>query len=160
MVENQPIWCTTSSGLQASAATAARAARAASGLRTAHLLRTRAAQQGLHLARPSRLSGDEDPKLVVGEARVVGDRPEAPCGEQRIEQDAENGRERAEQDRHLEHDHDIRRDRADRLAAEHQRSEKHTSELQSLAYFVFPLLLEKKKKDTENTCEDSLARAM
>src|SRR2546425_2583912 len=112
MVENQPIWCTTSSGLQASAATAARAARAASGLRTAHLLRTRAAQQGLHLARPSRLSGDEDPKLVVGEARVVGDRPEAPCGEQRIEQKVWD-----------------------------LRSEEHTSELQSLAYLVCRLLL-------------------
>src|SRR5216683_6529179 len=102
MVENQPIWCTTSSGLQASAATAAKATRAARGLPTAHILCTRAAQQGLHLARPRRVSGDEDPKLVVGEARVVGDGPEAPRGEQRVEQDAENGRERAEEDRHLE----------------------------------------------------------
>src|SRR2546426_10200733 len=116
MVENQPIWCTTSSGLQASAATAARAARAASGLRTAHLLRTRAAQQGLHLARPSRLSGDEDPKLVVGEARVVGDRPEARWGDHGIEQVAGNGGGGAEQDRNLEIITNIRRVRADRFA--------------------------------------------
>src|SRR6266511_2647964 len=37
--------------------------------------------------------------------------------EHRVEPDAEDRRERPEQDRHLEHDYDIGRDRADRLAA-------------------------------------------
>src|SRR3989441_7821623 len=36
------------------------------------------------------------------------------------------------------------------LATRHQRSEEHTSELQSLAYLVCRLLLEKKKKQTSN----------
>jgi len=44
---------------------------------------------------PSR--GDEDPKLVIGEAGVVGDVPRRRAAQQCIEQDAENGRERAEQ---------------------------------------------------------------
>src|SRR2546425_8215670 len=34
-----------------------------------------------------------------------------------------------------------------------QRSEEHTSELQSLAYLVCRLLLEKKKKETHASCE-------
>src|SRR2546425_5467929 len=38
-----------------------------------------------------------------------------------------------------------------RLSARHHRSEEHTSELQSLAYLVCRLLLEKKKKDTYPT---------
>src|SRR2546425_8592327 len=46
-----------------------------------------------------------------------------------------------------------RRDRA--LAPGGQRSEEHTSELQSLAYLVCRLLLEKKKKE----CSRSLAAA-
>src|SRR2546425_6550605 len=41
-----------------------------------------------------------------------------------------------------------RRDRTARLSR--ARSEEHTSELQSLAYLVCRLLLEKKKKDTSN----------
>src|SRR3989442_5894328 len=113
MVENQPIWCPTSSGLQPMATTATRAAKAArpaKGLGTAHLLCTRAAQQGLNLAPPRPLSGDEDPELVVGEARDVGDGPEAPPGDQRVEQHAENGRESAEQHGHLEHADDILQD--------------------------------------------------
>src|SRR3989475_284106 len=121
MVENQPMRCTTSSGLQPIAASATRAARTACGLRTADLLRPSAAEQGLDLTGARRLGRHENAELVVREARIVGDRAEPPGGEQRVERDAENRRERAEQDRHLEHDHDVRRDRADRLAAEHER---------------------------------------
>src|SRR6058998_3692853 len=121
MVENQPMRCTTSSGLQPIAASATRAARTACGLRTADLLRPSAAEQGLDLTGTRRLGRHENAELVVREAWIVGDRAEPPGGEQRVEGDAENRRERAEQDRHLEHDHDVRRDRADRLAAEHER---------------------------------------
>src|SRR6058998_1997600 len=121
MVENQPMRCTTSSGLQPIAASATRAARTACGLRTADLLRPSAAEQGLDLTGTRRLGRHENAELVVREAWIVGDRAEPPGGEQRVEGDAENRRERAEQDRHLEHDHDVGRDRADRLAAEHER---------------------------------------
>src|SRR5436309_7836820 len=121
MVANQPMRCTTSSGLQPIAASATRAARTARGLRTADLLRPSAAEQGLDLTGARRLGRHENAELVVREAWIVGDRAEPPGGEQRVEGDAENRRERAEQDRHLEHDHDVRRDRADRLAAEHER---------------------------------------
>src|SRR2546425_7657003 len=41
--------------------------------------------------------------------------------------------------------HDLRRDPVGRAALSRQRSEEHTSELQSLAYLVCRLLLEKKK---------------
>src|SRR5690242_12963497 len=118
IVANQPIWCTTLSGSHARAIRAATAARAARDLRTAHLLRTRAAQQRLHLARARRLARHEDTELVVREARIVGHRAEPARGEQRIEENAEDGREGAEQDRHLEHDHDVGRDRADGLATQ------------------------------------------
>src|SRR6266566_4684696 len=118
MVANQPTRCTTSSGLQARAA---RAASAALDLGTPHLLRSRAAQQGFDLPCPRRLGRDEDPELVVREPRIVGDGPETPGGEQRVESDAKDRRERAEQDRHLEHDHHVRWDRPDRLAADHDR---------------------------------------
>src|SRR2546430_14791604 len=117
MVANQPMRCTTSSGLQPIAASATRAARTACGLRTADLLRPSAAEQGLDLTRARRLGRHENAELVVREAWIVGDRAEPPGGEQRVEGDAENRRERAEQDRHLEHDHDVRRDRAARLSA-------------------------------------------
>src|SRR3989441_5073482 len=43
------------------------------------------------------------------------------------------------------------------LAAMHPRSEEHTSELQSLAYLVCRLLLEKKKKPTNPQCANKLA---
>src|SRR2546430_11027824 len=79
----------------------------------------------------------EDAELVVREPRVVGHGPQSPSREQRVEQDAENGREGAEQDRHLEHDDHIGR-----------RSEEHTSELQSQSNLVCRLLLEKKKTST------------
>src|SRR2546426_7483236 len=99
MVANQPTWCTTSSGLQATAARtarAARAARAARGLRTPHLLGAGLPQQRLHLARPLGGAGDEDAELVVREARVVQHRAEAARREHRVERDAEDRREGAE----------------------------------------------------------------
>src|SRR2546425_9714735 len=46
---------------------------------------------------------------------------------------------------------DARVDQALLLLAMQTRSEEHTSELQSLAYLVCRLLLEKKKKDTNST---------
>src|SRR2546422_4646926 len=118
MVENQPTRCTTSSGLQASAATATRAARR---LGTTHLFCSRSAQQRLDLARARRLGRHEDAELIVREPWVVRHGPQSPRREQRVEHDAEDRRQRAEQDRHLEHDDDVRRNRADRLAAEHER---------------------------------------
>src|SRR2546427_5006113 len=121
MVANQPTWCTTSSGLQATTARTARAARAARGLRTPHLLGAGLPQQRLHLARPLGGAGDEDAELVVREARVVQHRAEAARREHRVERDAEDRREGAEQHRHLEHDDDVGRDRADRLAAHDDR---------------------------------------
>src|SRR5438046_5275729 len=105
MVENQPIRCTTSSGLQPRTTTATRAARAAAGARglgTTDLLGARRAQQRFDLSRPRRLGRDEDAELVVREPWVVGHGPQTPRREQCVEQDAENGREGAEQDRHLE----------------------------------------------------------
>src|SRR2546425_4055657 len=41
---------------------------------------------------------------------------------------------------------------AERRRCEHGRSEEHTSELQSLAYLVCRLLLEKKNSITSNSC--------
>src|SRR5438105_13264204 len=119
MVANQPTRCTTSSGLQPRTERAARAARAAHDLRTSHLFCPRAAQQRLDLARPRRLARDEDAELVIREARIVGHGPQAPRGEQRVEADPEDGGERTEQHRHLEHDDDVRGDGADGLAADH-----------------------------------------
>src|SRR5881398_4204388 len=101
MVENQPMRCTTSSGLQPIAASATRAARTARGLRTADLLRPSAAEQGLDLTGARRLGRHENAELVVREAWIVGDRAEPPGGEQRVEGDAENRRESAEPGRHL-----------------------------------------------------------
>src|SRR5256886_7901890 len=121
MVANQPMRCTTSSGLQPIAASATRAARTACGLRTADLLRPSAAEQGLDLTGARRLGRHENAELVVREAWIVGDRAEPPGGEQRVEGDAENRRERAEEDRNRESNREVRRDRPDRLAAEHER---------------------------------------
>src|SRR5437899_355457 len=80
IVANQPMRCTTSSGLQETAARTAKAARAAAGLRTAHFFRARAREEALDLAVPRRLGGDEDTELVVREAPVVGDGAEAAGG--------------------------------------------------------------------------------
>src|SRR5881392_628627 len=85
MVENQPMRCTTSSGLHPIAASATRAARTARGLRTADLLRPSAAEQGLDLTGARRLGRHENAELVVREAWIVGDRAEPPGGEQRVE---------------------------------------------------------------------------
>src|SRR5438445_542297 len=76
MVANQPMRCTTSSGLQPIAASATRAARTACGLRTADLLRPSAAEQGLDLTGAGRLGRHENAELVVREAWIVGDRAE------------------------------------------------------------------------------------
>src|SRR2546425_3745614 len=51
-----------------------------------------------------------------------------------------------------EKEKNLQEDRGDALEiAEEHRSEEHTSELQSLAYLVCRLLLEKKKKEKNNT---------
>src|SRR3989449_1712082 len=121
MVANHPTRCTTSSGLQPTAARMTRAARTARDLRTPHLLRPRPAEQGFDLTCPRRLGRHEDAELVVREARIVGDRPQPPRGEQRFESDAENCRQRAERDGNLKHDHNIGRDRADGFAAQYDR---------------------------------------
>src|SRR5207237_10937333 len=90
MVENQPMRCTTSSGLHPIAASATRAARTARGLRTADLLRPSAAEQGLDLTGARRLGRHENAELVVREAWIVGDRAEPPGGERRGEGSAED----------------------------------------------------------------------
>src|SRR5437773_1273859 len=72
MVANQPMRCTTSSGLQPIAASATRAARTARGLRTADLLRPSAAEQGLDLTGARRLL-ERILDLVPGDGRVHGE---------------------------------------------------------------------------------------
>src|SRR2546425_3698290 len=131
IVANQPTLCTTVSGLQAHSSVSA--ATSSGRLATAHFLSPGVAQQRLDPCGLVAWSGHEDAEPIVREPRVVLDRARASSGERRVEQDTEDGGERAEQDRHLEHDDDVR-------------SEEHTSELQSLAYLVCRLLLEKKKK--------------
>src|SRR5437763_14915871 len=108
MVANQPMRCTTSSGVHARTERAARAASAARDLGTPHLLGARAAQQRLDLGGARGLARDEDAELVVREARIVGNGPQTPRGEQRVEGDPQDGGERTEQDRHLEHADDVR----------------------------------------------------
>src|SRR2546427_1809188 len=70
------------------------------------------------------------PYTTLFRSGIVQHRAEAARGEDRVERDPEDRREGAEQHRHLEHD----------------RSEEHTSELQSQSNLVCRLLLEKKKK--------------
>src|SRR5213592_1742736 len=119
MVANQPTRCTTKSGSHAvRAAEAASAAPSSAALRTPHLLRPGVAEQRFHVALPLGGARHEDAELVVREAGVPGDRAQAARRKQRIEPDAEDRRERAEQHRHLEHDDDVGRDRPDRLAAD------------------------------------------
>src|SRR2546425_8530166 len=48
--------------------------------------------------------------------------------------------------------HDLQSRAPHRVAGDPERSEEHTSELQSLAYLVCRLLLEKKKKKEANLC--------
>src|SRR3989441_1865475 len=51
-----------------------------------------------------------------------------------------------------------RQDRPKALARYHRRSEEHTSELQSLAYLVCRLLLEKKKTKTTHVVRSGILR--
>src|SRR3954463_12344832 len=120
MVANQPTLCTTVSGLQPRAAMAATAATAARSLPTAYLFGARAAQQRFDAGRLVRASRDEDAELVVGKARIVLDGPNTPRGEQRVQENAEDRRQRPEENRHFEHDDDVGRNREDRFAADHQ----------------------------------------
>src|SRR5882762_7477840 len=98
IVANQPMRCTTSSGLHAVTMPSATTASARVRLRTSHLLGAGAAQQRFYWPGPCRLARHEDAELVVREARVVGDRSLATRGEQRVERDPENRRKRPEQD--------------------------------------------------------------
>src|SRR6266704_4678595 len=115
IAENQLKLWITSSGRQPAATRSVTATRAR--LAMPHLLGPAALEQrfdGRGL-RPAR--GDEDSELVVGKARIVRDGALMPGREQDVERDPEQRGERAEQHRHLEHDDDVRRDRADGLAA-------------------------------------------
>src|SRR2546426_9404070 len=69
MVENQPMRCTTSSGLHARAARAARAAKTARGLRTPHLLGAGPTQQALDLTLPRQLRRRSEERRVGKECR-------------------------------------------------------------------------------------------
>src|SRR5207249_10894771 len=104
MVENQPMRCTTTSGLHPIAASATRAARTARGLRTADLLRPSAAEQGLDLTGARRLGRHENAELVVREAWIVGGRAEPACGGPCFAGYAEKFSERTEQDRQFYND--------------------------------------------------------
>src|SRR6266550_5955063 len=115
IAENQLNRCTTSSGRHAATVATSTAATSAR-LPMPHLLGTGALEQRFHAGCRSRGRRDEDPELVVGEAGVVGDAALVPGGEEHIEGNAEQRGERSKQDRHLEHDDDVRRDRSDRLA--------------------------------------------
>src|SRR2546425_9608414 len=55
----------------------------------------------------------------------------------------------------LGHRLEVLTSRAQDVPARQQRSEEHTSELQSLAYLVCRLLLEKKKKKKRNTIQQN-----
>src|SRR5204863_7078199 len=117
MVENQPTLWTTVSGLQALRSATTRLAGAA--LPTAYLIDPGVAQHPFSRARFVGSGRDKDPGAIIREPRIVQDRPRAASRVQRVQQDAENGGQRAEENRHFEHDDDVRRDRADRLAADH-----------------------------------------
>src|SRR6266550_5481373 len=88
IAENQLNRCTTSSGRHAATAATSTAATSAR-LPMPHLLGTGALEQRFHAARCSAGRRDEDPELVVGEARVVRDGPLVPGGEEHVEGDAE-----------------------------------------------------------------------
>src|SRR5213594_3871078 len=116
IVANQPTLCTTVSGSQAPrnpSVTSSRAAR----LATTHVLRPGVAQHRLDPHGLVACRGHENAEPVVREARVVQDRAGAPRRKQRVEEDAEDRREGTEQNRHLEHDDDVGRNRPDGLAA-------------------------------------------
>src|SRR5436853_441951 len=79
MVENQPMRCTTSSGLHPIAASATRAARTARGLRTADLLRPSAAEHERPIVRHVQRDPGAD-----GAARDSPDQREHPHGAHRL----------------------------------------------------------------------------
>src|SRR5262249_43024688 len=117
IVANHPTLCTTVSGSQAHRSASAAAATPNLRLPTTHLLRAGVPQQRLDLGGLVRSGRHEDAKAIVREAWIVLDGPRAARRERRVEENAQNRGQRAEQDRHLEHDDDVRRDRSDRLAA-------------------------------------------
>src|SRR5437870_2005779 len=88
IVANQPTLCTTSSGLQAHSS--ASATRTTARLATTHFLRSRLTQQRLDPSRLIGRRGYEDPESVVGEPRVVLNRPDSACCEGRVEENPEN----------------------------------------------------------------------
>src|ERR1700688_2397506 len=115
MEENQDTLCTTVSGRHAAArTTTVHNAR----LPTPHLFGAATPEQRLDRAHLGRLGRHEDAELVVREARVVGDRTAVARGEDRVEDHAEQGGERPEENGHLEHDDDVGGNRADGLAAD------------------------------------------
>src|SRR5579864_3866212 len=119
MVANQPTWCTTSSGLQAAARI--RSSAAGTSLRTAHLLGPVLLQEGLGGPGPVGPAGDEYAELVVRETRVVRDGALPAGGAERVQGHPEERVEGAEEHRHLEHDHDVRRDGPDGFTAHQNR---------------------------------------
>src|SRR5690606_31621839 len=117
--------------LNASAATAAarptRRPIARSRFATGYLLRLLTdldrptlLQDPLRLRLAPRGRNHEDTEPVRRERRIIDDRRTRP-GEPGIDQQPDHRRERAEQDRQLERDHDEGRRRNDRLAARHER---------------------------------------
>src|SRR5688572_32950941 len=93
IVENQPTLWTTVSELHATRSAAA--ATTAIRLATAHFVGAGALEHRLHRGGRVAAGRDEDAELVVREAGIVQDRAAAPSGEQSIEDDAEDRRERA-----------------------------------------------------------------
>src|SRR5262245_53712630 len=92
-------------------------ARTSARLDTAHLLRARRAHDllgGGDLRRPAHR---DDAELVVAEARVVAGGA-AQLGEPRVEEHPRHRGQRADQDRALEADDDVGRQRHDRLATD------------------------------------------
>src|SRR5881397_420489 len=107
IVANQPTLCTTVSGSHAPRRRSAATKR--TRLATTHLFRAGIAQELLDRGRLVAARRHEDAEVVVGEPRIVLNRPEATRGEGGVEQDAEYGRQCAEQNGHLEHDDDVGR---------------------------------------------------
>src|SRR4029077_6354995 len=106
MVANHPTWCTASSGLQAPSRAAA--ASTTASLCTAHLLGPVLLQERLGGAGPVGPAGDEHAELVVRETRIVRDRALPAGGAERVQGHSEQRVQRAEEHRHLEHDHHVR----------------------------------------------------
>src|SRR5262245_17189995 len=88
-----------------------------------HLFRVVRAQQRVDLRDVALAGADDEAELLRREARVVGlvVLAEAAVRQPADDQQAEQRRERAEQDGELEADHGVGRDRGERLAADHHR---------------------------------------